>query len=173
FIAKLPPPHLLAQSSQRAFQRDAVAQHRRELLVEKGKFIVFHKPKILLNSRSSVIPWSTSDRAAVSKDWAGWIKANSRRRICSRIASSIRSHSTSGTRPPYPVRKHLSQPSPSQASHNRRASRWFTTSSTALATAEWSGHIASNRSNTPRHEPACSVEITRCPVSPARTASCA
>ena len=83
----------------RAFERDAVAQHRRELLVEEGKFVVFHKPKTRLNSASFVTPWFTSKRAEASSVCTGASADNSCRRICSRIFSSTRSHSTSGTRP--------------------------------------------------------------------------
>ena len=67
----------------------------------------------------------------------------------------ISNHSTIGTRPRKPVARHSAQPFPPQLWHTRRTSRWFTTKLIADATAERSGHMASRRSNTPRHEPAC------------------
>src|SRR5579884_300720 len=60
--------HVLGELTQRAFKRNALAQHRRELLVEEGELVVFHRPKILSYSASLVTPWRNSSRAEFSRD---------------------------------------------------------------------------------------------------------
>jgi len=43
-VAQRPLAHPGAQLPQRPLQRNILAEHRRQLLIEKGKFVVLHNP---------------------------------------------------------------------------------------------------------------------------------
>src|ERR1700690_460291 len=81
--------HGRAELAESAFERDAVAEHRGQLLVEEGEFVEFHVPSTLRSSASLVIPRSTKARPAVSSEPDGAIAASSWARSRSRIGSPI------------------------------------------------------------------------------------